>query len=122
MSLSTLEGCWQLLRAELAGEAAPSIVSAKTELRLTADTYEVWFEGRIVDRGRYEADDTAPVRTLVLHGLHGTNAGRMIPCLYQLAGDRLRVCYGLDGVTPDAMITRAGDQRYLATYARKKAG
>jgi hypothetical protein len=42
--------------------------------------------------------------------------------LYQLAGDRLRVCYGLDGVTPDAMATRARDQRYLATYARKRAG
>lgn len=115
-----LEGRWQLLRAELAGEPAPALVCEKTELRLEAGTYEVRFEGRLADRGRYEAEATATPRTLVLHGLAGTNAGRTLPCLYQLVGDRLRICYGLDGVLPDAMTTHAGEQRYLATYARKR--
>lgn len=113
-----IEGTWQMVRAELAGEAAPELVASRTVVRLEGGKYEVEFGGEVSDRGTYQEDATTEQRTLVLAGVAGPNAGRTIPCIFQLMGDRLRVCYGLDGVLPEAFITRPGEQRYLVTYRR----
>jgi uncharacterized protein (TIGR03067 family) len=113
-----LQGTWQMIRAELAGGQAPELVVQRTVVTLASGQYEVRFGGQLVDRGTYEAAETATFRTLVLRGAAGNNAGRTIPCIYQLAGDRLRVCYGLDGTTPNDFTTAPGQQRYLATYRR----
>lgn len=114
-----LEGTWQMIRAELAGESAPDLVVEGTEVTLTRGGYVVRFSGLIVDRGSLQVGGLLPPQTLVLRGVEGPNAGRTIPCLYQLMGDRLRICYGLDGVQPTEMKTHAGEQRYLATYRRQ---
>lgn len=118
MSIPSLQGTWQMIRAELSGEAAPELVIRKTVVALTAATYEVHFGGEIVDRGTYVIGGTEAPTTIVLHGEAGPNAGRTIPCLVQLKGDRLRVCYGLDGTLPSEMTTEPGQPRYLATYRR----
>jgi uncharacterized protein (TIGR03067 family) len=110
----TLEGTWEMVRAEHAGEAAPELVIRQTCLELTVTDYVVRFAGKISDQGIYSASPT----TLMLVGTRGVNAGRTIRCIYQLVGDRLRICYGLDGSTPDGFTTSTGDKRYLATYRR----
>ncbi len=108
-----------MIRAELAGEAAPELVVRNTEVTLVNGAYEVRFQGQVVDRGSYKVSSRLEIATVVLHGADGPNAGRTIPCLFQLRGERLRVCYGLDGIAPAEMTTRAGQDRYLATYRRK---
>lgn len=107
-----------MVRAELAGEAAPELVVEHTTVTLTGGGYEVRFQGEVADRGTYREEATAGLGTLVLRGTSGPNAGRTIPCLFQLMGDRLRICYGLDGVLPVAFATRPGELRYLVTYRR----
>lgn len=118
ISVSELSGHWQLVRAELDGEAAPELVVQRTELRLTRDTYAVWFAGELADRGTYNFSAAAAVPELSLHGEHGPNAGRTVPAILQLRGDRLRICFGLDGTKPETFATGADSQRYLATYRR----
>jgi uncharacterized protein (TIGR03067 family) len=118
LKTTPLEGNWELVRAELDGEAAPELLTMKTVLQLGGDTYIVRFDGKISDRGKYELGGTKEVRTIIIHGVKGPNAGRTIPCIYQHVGDRLRVCYGLGGVTPTEFKTAAGEKRYLATYRR----
>jgi uncharacterized protein (TIGR03067 family) len=113
-----LEGRWQPLRAEFAGVPAPAEVLEKTEFELRAGHYTVRFDGEVADQGSY-AHDRFASGALILTGLKGTNAGRTIPAIYQLAGDRLRICYGMDGQSPDAFATTPGSQRYLVTYRRK---
>ena len=113
-----LDGTWQLVRAELDGERAPEMVATKTEITLRGGNYEVRFGGVTADRGTFEVGLTLEVSALVLHGTEGPNAGRTIPCIFQLAGERLRVCYGLNGVAPTEFVTAAGQQRYLAVYRR----
>jgi uncharacterized protein (TIGR03067 family) len=110
-----IEGTWEMIRAELAGETAPDLLLLRVELELTADTYLVRFAGKTADRGRY----TLERGMLTLTGIAGPNAGRTIPCIFQLVGDRLRICYGLDGTPPTEFTTKAGQQRYLATYRRR---
>ncbi len=113
-----LDGTWQLVRAELDGEAAHELVTTNTVLVLQAGAYAVRFDGEIADRGLFQFAGALTARTLVLRGLEGPNAGRTIPCLFQRVGDRLRVCYGLDGVAPTEFATSPGQRRYLATYRR----
>lgn len=114
----SLDGVWQLLRAEFGGETAPDLVTERTVLHLTAGEYEIRFDGRTTDRGTFELGGAIDAHTLTLHGKKGTNAGRTIPCIYQLRGDRLRVCYGLNGIAPTEYTTDPNRERYLGTYRR----
>jgi len=116
-----LHGTWEMVRAESGGEPSSDLLALRVELQLTADTYHVHFAGELADQGTYRRATDGPHATLVLVGAKGPNAGRTIPCIYQLVGDRLRVCYGLDGTTPTAFATTAGSAHYLATYRRKNA-
>jgi len=109
-------GRWQMIRAELAGEPAPELVTSRMVLELSAGHYEVVYAGEVSDAGEWS--DGPKAGTLTLLGKRGPNADRRIPCLYQLAGDRLRVCYGLDGTEPADFATAGLAQRYTATYRR----
>lgn len=117
--MPTLDGLWLPISAELAGEPAPAEVLQQTELELRDGRYWVRFGGEVSDRGRYAIDATAstPAR-LTLNGTNGPNAGRTIPCLFELGTDELTVCYGLDGNCPAAFATAAGTQLYLVRYRR----
>lgn len=115
---SMLEGVWEMIRAELDSEIAPDLVTRQTVLEFYSDRYEVRYAGQVMDRGRFVHDVITTEKRIVMHGENGPNTGRMIPCLYQLAGDRLRICYGLDGVTPTRFTTQLGQRFYLATYRR----
>jgi uncharacterized protein (TIGR03067 family) len=58
---------------------------------------------------------------LTITGTDGPNKGKTFPCIYELDGDTLRVCYDLSGVkAPADFSTAAGTQLYLVTYTRKK--
>jgi uncharacterized protein (TIGR03067 family) len=115
---SPIDGRWQLLRAQRDGEDAPDLVVAKTEVRLAHGVYEVCFAGQVVDRGTFELLPSPATKTMELRGVEGSNAGRRIPCIYQQVGERLRVCYGLDGTLPSEFVSAPGQERYLAVYSR----
>lgn len=116
--ISPLDGHWELIRAEMNGETAPELVEMGVQLELAAGVYIVRFAGEIADRGTFEVAPVSAAKTFVIHGEEGPNAGRTIPCLYQQVGERLRVCYGLDGVAPTGFVTAIGQPVYVATYRR----
>lgn len=121
-SPNPLIGEWQMVRAELAGEAAPDLVAEHTVLAFTAASYSVRFQGRETDRGWYEIGGAVDKSTIVLRGHSGPNAGRTIPAIFQLRGNRLRICYGMNGVAPTEFTTTEANQQYAATYRRATAG
>ena len=117
-----IEGVWLPVKAELDGVAAPELVITRTEFMISAGTYKVRFAGQIHDHGRYELASTAKEETLpriVLTSTHRDTGGRILASIYQLAGNRLRICYGLDGITPTAFATAIDSRRYLVTYRRQ---
>jgi len=116
-----LEGLWLPVRAELDGVEAPVMALERIELTLRAGAYAVHFAGEHHDRGHYELINVESGHArLTLTSKHGENAGRIFASIYQLAGNRLRICYGLDGITPDAFATKLDSQRYLVSYRRKE--
>ncbi len=117
--MHALPGTWEMIRAELNGEHSSELLALGVQLILTDATYEVRFGGEVADLGSYQLDVSEPPASLTITGRHGPNAGRIIPCIYQLVGDRLRVCYGMDGIRPTAFTSAAGSEHYLATYRRR---
>ena len=116
-----IEGVWLPVKAEFDGVAAPELVVARTEFTVSAGAYKVRFAGEIHDHGRYELASTAEEEThlrIILTSTHRETHGRILASIYQLTGNRLRICYGLDGVTPDAFATMLDSRRYLVTYRR----
>jgi uncharacterized protein (TIGR03067 family) len=113
----SLPGKWHPIRAELDGQPAPELALQRMEFHLTATDYAVHFGGEPYDRGTF----THTATTLHLTAHHGPNTGRVITAIYQLAGDRLRICYGLDGTAPAEFKTAPGSARYLVTYRRQPA-
>ena len=111
-----IDGTWLMVRAELDGEVAPGLVVAKSRIEFAAGRYEARYGSETGDRGTFALGATGEHGTIELKVLEGPNRGRAIPCIYQRRGDRLRVCYGLDGVVPVDFSTGPGRQRYLVTY------
>ena len=116
--ISPIDGLWQLVRAEHAGETAPELVIDQTTIELANGEYRVRFAGKVVDTGAFEVGGVIEQSTILLRGAKGPNAGKTIPCIFQLRGDRLRVCYGFDGRAPTEFSTNASNQRYLGVYRR----
>ena len=69
-----LTGRWQMIRAELAGEAAPEIVTSRMILEIGAGTYAVSYADQISDSGTWEPGTAEG--TLILRGRSGPNSGR----------------------------------------------
>lgn len=112
-------GTWHPVRAELDGEQAPALVIERLIFVITSDgRYTMAFDGEVSDEGTIAHQEMDGRLGLLLQGTKGTNIGRGIPAIYQLQGDRLRICFGLDSVTPDAFQTSPGSGRYLVTYRR----
>lgn len=116
MSPAPLHGTWEMIRAESGGENSPDLIALRVEIEIADAAYIVRFGSQVADRGTLAI---ASPGALTLTGTEGPNLGRTIPCIYQLAGDRLRICYGMDGTVPEKFASPAGCSHYLATYRRK---
>jgi len=113
-----IEGTWQPFKAELSGNHAPAMALEKMKLVIAAGSYAVYFGAEATDEGSYALGAPEGLQTITLISLRGTNAGRTIPSIYQLTGDRLRICYGLDGTAPIRFESTAGSHHYLVSYRR----
>ena len=114
-----IEGHWQIVSAELAGEKMPDLVAHKIEVELASGKYTVRFGGEIADHGNYALGAHPTAKAITLTGIKGTNAGRTIPAIYQFVGEELHICYGLDGSAPGAFATQPGTAHFFAIYQRK---
>jgi uncharacterized protein (TIGR03067 family) len=94
------------------------LVVRNTTIEFACGKYHVHFGGVTTDTGTFEFGGNPKEKTMQFQGVEGPNSGRTIPCLYQLAGDRLLVCYGLDGVAPKEFPNVCLGAKYLATYHR----
>ncbi len=117
---ANIQGTWIPIKAELSGEAAPTLALEQIEVELSPNGYAVRFGGTNSDEGTYSLALGTPHKTITLLGIKGPNQDKTIPAIYQLNGDRLRICYALDDQgLPDEFRTHPGRKHYLVTYKRK---
>jgi uncharacterized protein (TIGR03067 family) len=115
-----IEGSWTPIKGELGGKPMPDEVLKTISLKLADGRYEV-IAGGHPDNGTYTLDATAKPKGMTVTGTEGPNKGRTFPCIYELNGDSLRICYDLSGAKrPTEFKSAAGTRLYLVTYNRKK--
>jgi uncharacterized protein (TIGR03067 family) len=115
-----LQGDWVPTKAELAGKPMPDDVLKTISLKLTKNDYEVLVAGH-PDKGTWSIDPDAKPKAMTVKGVKGPNAGKTFPCIYELDGDTLRICYDLsEKARPKEFKTAEGTKLYLVTYKRKK--
>jgi uncharacterized protein (TIGR03067 family) len=112
-----LQGTWTAVKMELAGQALPWMVT----LTITGDNYEIVANGR-PDKGTCKVDTSTRPGRMTITGSEGSpNAGKTFLAIYELDGDKLRICYDLSGQKhPEAFATEKGTPLYLVMYQRKK--
>jgi len=115
-----IEGSWTPIKAELGGQPLPDAVLKTISLKLADGKYEAMGGGH-PDYGTYSLDAAMKPKGMIVTGTNGPNQGKTFPCIYEINGDRLRICYDLSGTKrPTEFKSVAGTQLYLVTYGRKK--
>lgn len=115
-----VQGTWLPVKAELSGQPWTEDMLKAIVLKLNDGKYEVSVAGQL-DRGTYALDPKATPKAMTITGAEGPNKGKAFPCIYELNGDTLCVCYDLSGKkTPTEFGTAKGTPLYLVTYTRKK--
>lgn len=111
-----MEGTWVLVEAEIGGQKLPDESIKGTRLILTEGRYE--YQN---DRGEYKLYPAAEIKAMDIVGREGPNKGKIFLAIYELEGDKLKICYDLTGKTrPTKFKTEAGTRQFLATYQREK--
>jgi uncharacterized protein (TIGR03067 family) len=115
-----IEGSWTPIKAELGGEPMAEAVLKTISLKLADGKYEAMAGGH-PDNGTYTLDADSQPKSMIVTGTDGPNKGKVFPCIYELEGDTLRICYDLSGTKrPTGFKSLAGTKLYLVTYRRNK--
>jgi uncharacterized protein (TIGR03067 family) len=118
-----LAGAWVPVAANVSGK---ELVIGELRVKyLVLDGHDYTIIDRsdqIVDRGEYLVNGSSRPRTIDIVGRDGPNAGRSMLAIFELDGNRLTVCYDLDGNLRPADMQPQGDQLLLSiTYERAAA-
>lgn len=116
--MATTDGTWKPVSVELGGHPLPEGVLKTMELMLEGNSYFMR-AGDQLDRGTVAFnEETVPLR-MDISGTDGPNAGKHIPAIWQLEGDLLTICYGLQGESrPTSFATGKNPKLFLVKYRR----
>ena len=121
-----IEGVWTPIKGELNSDPVPELVLKNLTFILRAGRYKVLFGEKVCDSGCYKLSSfESPYSSITLYKDNTQTTGpnkssqTYFHSIYQLRGNRLRICHALDGAIPLDFKTLPGSNRYLITYSRK---
>ncbi len=115
-----LDGTWKPVEVELAGSKVPEAVYSTWRLELAKGSYALK-GAESPDTGTISTDASTKPKSMEVKGTDGPNKGKTFPCIYELDGDTLRICYDLSGKKrPAEFKTMKETKLYLVTYKREK--
>ena len=117
-----LDGAWLPVTALISGETLPVSELRIARLSFKGQRYQIFDrQQRMVDGGEVRLDTAASPCAMDLVGLEGPHAGRTLLAIYELAGDRLSICYDMEtgAARPRTMQPMEEEQVLVViTYAR----
>lgn len=118
-----LEGAWVPVAANVSGQDLLVRELRVKYLVLDGRDYSIIDQtNQIVDRGEYLVDETSSPLAIDIVGRDGPNAGRSMLAIYELSGNRLTVCYDLDGNDRPVNMQAQEDQLLLSITYERAAG
>lgn len=117
-----LDGTWVPIAADVSGQALVVRELRVARFVLESGGYEIIDRSdHVVDRGDIRVDRSVFPPAMDIVGLSGPYAGRTMHAIFELNGDRLTVCYDLDGSERPRDMHPHDDQLLLSiTYARTR--
>lgn len=118
--LKKMAGDWVPVLMQLNGKKQPANVLKSIKLSISGDKYST-VTGLDQDEGTLALDATQEPRQMDITSNVGENKGKAIPCIYELKGNELRICYGLNGTARPADFKSGDDEKgvvLLMTYKR----
>jgi uncharacterized protein (TIGR03067 family) len=118
-----LAGAWVPVAANVSGKELLVAELRVKYLVLDGHDYSIIDRSnQIVDKGEYLVNESVSPRTIDIVGRDGPNAGRSMLAIFELEGNRLTVCYDLDGTNRPAHMQPHEDQLLLSITYERAAG
>jgi uncharacterized protein (TIGR03067 family) len=115
-----LFGTWQLTRGVVGGNPLPEEVVKKLRLELTEGKYNLT-GAESPDRGTWKLHPDTKPPGMDVKGTDGPNKGKTFLAIFELDGDRMKICYDLSGQSrPTTFESKEKTLLFLAEYQRVK--
>lgn len=118
-----LEGNWIPLAADISGRELDVATLRVARFIVEAGCYRILDrQQQVADAGELHVDTAHFPHAVDLIGVEGPAAGKRIQAIFELEGDRLRLCYDLENAARPAAMQPQQDQLLLRiTYERVAA-
>jgi RNA polymerase sigma factor (sigma-70 family) len=103
-----LEGTWQAVALELRGQPGPKEVVKGMKVVFTGDQMSTYRTGKLIGTNAFWLQPGKRPAVMLLKAAKGQGEGRTFQAIYELKGDRLRVCLNLDPDGPPPAEFRTG--------------
>lgn len=111
-------GTWQLTKGVVGGNPFPEELVKKLQLELTEGKYKL-IGAESPDEGTWKIDLGKKPFAMDVKGTDGPNKGKTYPCIFELDGDKLKVCYDLSSKKrPEKFESKPKTLNFLAEYKR----
>jgi uncharacterized protein (TIGR03067 family) len=118
--LKALDGKWQTVSGEAAGNSLPDDVLKKLSFSAKAGKYTFNLD-TTTDHGTFKLDASKKPKTLDAEGTEGPNKGVKYLGIYEITDkDTVKICYDLEGNRPMEFKTASGQKRFLFVLKREK--
>jgi len=118
--LEKLQGTWRAMAGEAEGSPWPQEATTNIVVSIKGNAYTVTSPD-FTDHGEFSVDPSHQPKQMDVRPATGDDKGRTIAAIYELEGDRLRICYAHgESPRPTAFTAPADSGRILLTYTRQK--
>jgi uncharacterized protein (TIGR03067 family) len=118
--LKKIQGTWQFISQEMDGKPMPAEQVAKLKITFTGDKWSVREDGRVIQAGTHKFDPTKKPAQVDAPVTVGEGKGSTMLGIYELKGDRMKVCFDLQGKERPTSFTAKAGQMAAAIQREKK--
>lgn len=116
--LGQLQGDWQVASIEMNGEALDRDSVSSMVVSIHDKAYTLTGGDRD-DKGTFTIDTQSTPFKMDITPESGPDSGDKLPAIFEVKGDKMRVCYGRGDNRPKSFETSSGSESLLINYTRK---
>jgi uncharacterized protein (TIGR03067 family) len=113
------QGTWTFESVAAGGKEVPAAEFKGITVTFEGDTYTVKKGDEVIQAAKQKLDPSKSPKTLDVTVVEGANKGTVIPGIYEISGDTLKVCFDPEGKKrPAEFKTASGSQTTLVVHKR----
>ncbi len=116
--LGQIQGDWQVTSIEMNGEPLDRDTVTSMVVSIHDSSYKL-SGGERDDHGAFTIDSQSSPYKMDITPDRGPDSGEKLPAIFEVNGNKMRVCYGRGDNRPKAFETSSGSETLLINYTRK---